>query len=88
MVSAKRGHLYSIKSTGDFLFHRKLLSYEIKNAPLGSHCGGKEDAAKATRRRRSVSQARHYFYNDAAISPLDILGLKCYILKESIVDSV
>src|SRR5699024_11233800 len=30
-----------------FLFHRELRSYEIKNAPRGSHCGGTETAAHA-----------------------------------------
>ena len=36
-------------------------SYEIKNAPRGSHYGGKEDAAYAARRRRRVSQAKLFF---------------------------
>ena len=30
-----------------FSFHRELRSYEIKNAPRGSHCGGTETAAHA-----------------------------------------
>ena len=30
-----------------FLCHRKLRSYDIKNAPHGSHCGGDEDSAQA-----------------------------------------
>ena len=33
-------------------------SYSIKNAPRGSHCGGIENVAIATRRRRRVSQAK------------------------------
>ncbi len=41
-----------------FLFHRKLRSYEIKNAPRGSHCGGTETAAHAPRRRRRILQIR------------------------------
>ena len=41
-----------------FSFHRKLLSYEMKNAPRGSYCGGKEDVACATRRRRRILQSR------------------------------
>ena len=35
-----------------FLFHRKLLSYEIKKLRFGSHCSGMEAVACATRRRR------------------------------------
>ncbi len=34
-----------------FLFQRKLRFYETKNAPRGSHCGGVEAVAGATRRR-------------------------------------
>ena len=30
-----------------FLFHRRLRSYEIRNAPRGSHCGGVGAAAEA-----------------------------------------
>lgn len=33
------------------------MSYEIKNAPRGSHCGGVENVAIATRHRRRMSQA-------------------------------
>lgn len=36
-------------------------SYMTSNAPRGSHCGGIEDVADATRCRRSVSRARHLY---------------------------
>ena len=38
-----------------------MLSYDIKNAPRGSHCGGVEDAACAARRRRRILQSRALF---------------------------
>ncbi|OUP82623.1 UNVERIFIED_ORG: hypothetical protein B5F06_13085 [Lacrimispora saccharolytica] len=37
-----------------FLYSRKLRSLLYKSAPRGSHCGGKETAAFATRRRRRI----------------------------------
>ena len=56
---------------GLFLFHRKdlviltyeseHLSYEIKNAPRGLHCGGMVDVADATRRRRRILRSRILF---------------------------
>ncbi|MBS6705442.1 MAG: hypothetical protein KH281_03275, partial [Lachnospiraceae bacterium] len=33
-----------------------------KNAPRGSHCGGVEDVACATRRRRRILQSRILFH--------------------------
>ena len=41
-----------------FLCDRKFLSH--KTLRCGSHCGGVEDVAKATRRRRRISRARFY----------------------------
>ena len=43
---------------GSFFYRIGNSSYSIKNAPRGSHCGGMEDVAIATRRRRRVSQAK------------------------------
>ena len=47
-----------------FLFHRELRSYEIKNAPHGSHCGGVEAAAEAARRRRRILPNRIFYIAD------------------------
>ena len=38
----------------------KFLSYRIKTSG-GSHCGGMEDVACATRRRRRIPQAEFFF---------------------------
>ena len=45
-----------------FLFNRKLCSLLNKNAPRGSHCGGKENVAFATRRRRRILRSRILSY--------------------------
>ena len=45
-----------------FLFNRKLRSLLNKNAPRRSHCGGKENVAFATRRRRRILQSRILSY--------------------------
>ena len=41
-----------------FLYNRKLRSLLYKNAPRGSHCGGKANVASATRRRRRILLCR------------------------------
>ena len=50
---------------GRFLFNRKLRSLLNKNAPRRSHCGGKENVAFATRRRRRILQSRILSYPSA-----------------------
>lgn len=50
-----------------FLFHRELRSYEIKNAPHGSHCGGVEAAAEAARRRRRILPNRIFYIADGYV---------------------
>ncbi len=46
-----------------FLYNRKLRSLLYKNAPRGSHCGGKANVAFATRRRRRILQSRILSYD-------------------------
>ena len=43
---------------GGFLYNRKLCFPLYKNAPRGSHCGGKGKATFAARRRRIILQSR------------------------------
>lgn len=43
-------------------------SYMPSNAPRGSHCGGIVDVAKATRRRRRISQARFFSNHEKVFS--------------------
>ena len=50
-----------------FLFHRELRSYEIKNAPHGSHCGGVEAAVQAARRRRRILPNRIFYIADGYV---------------------
>ena len=50
------------RMAGGFLFNRKLRSLLNKNAPRRSHCGGKENVAFATRRRRRILQSRILSY--------------------------
>ena len=53
------------RMAGGFLFNRKLRSLLNKNAPRRSHCGGKENVAFATRRRRRILQSRILSYPSA-----------------------
>lgn len=66
--TAKDGKKALVSWRAVFLFHHRKylvvlkhesgrLSYE-KNAPRGSHCVGKEDVAKVTRRRRRIQLHR------------------------------
>ena len=50
-----------------FLFHRELRSYEIKNAPHGSHCCGVEAADQAARRRRRILPNRIFYIADGYV---------------------
>ena len=54
-----------------------------KNAPRGSHCGGVEDVACATRRRRRILQSRILFYGIKSVNNLVILCGQCRIRKSS-----
>ena len=47
------------------LYNRKLRPLLYKNAPRGSHCGGKENAAFAARRRRRILRGRILTYDNA-----------------------
>ena len=55
------------RMAGGFLFNRKLRSLLNKNAPRGSHCGGKENVAFATRRRRRILRSRILFYRESSV---------------------
>ncbi|CBK77216.1 hypothetical protein CLS_16430 [[Clostridium] cf. saccharolyticum K10] len=46
-----------------FLYNRKLRPLLYKNVPRGSHCGGEENAAFATRRRRRILLRRILSYS-------------------------
>ena len=48
-----------------------------KNAPRGSHCGGVETVAVATRRRRRISQARFYPCPASMKIPAEAFELWC-----------
>ena len=48
-----------------------------KNAPRGSHCGGVEVVAVATRRRRRISHARFYPCPDSVKIPAEAFVLWC-----------
>ena len=59
------GYIKKKKRTDDVLFFclpGKFVEIVLvsKNAPRGSHCGGAENAAIATRRRRRMSQATFF----------------------------
>ena len=48
------------KSRKGLTYLPNFISYRIKTSG-GSHCGGKEDVAFATRRRRRIPQAGFFF---------------------------
>ncbi|OUP85012.1 UNVERIFIED_ORG: hypothetical protein B5F06_09060 [Lacrimispora saccharolytica] len=66
----------SAVQTGCFLYNRKLRSLLYKNAPRGSHCGGKANVASATRRRRRILLCRILSYITGNFVPCYIKTLR------------